>query len=1193
MKKRKKKILLIFLFLLFNINRLYAAGGVSPAYLLEEASSAAHLSQGSGGFSSDISQIWYNPAALFPYIEGRNFSFSYMGSSINYDQNFVFIGYAWPSSKTSKYALSISYFSNSSLESYDGSGNFLELYGTHEFLIGFSHYWEIFSWLYMGENIKLFYFDYYYAASIAGAIDAGFLFRPIEYLDFGLNLDNIWSTDILLATEQESIPMTLRLSTAVNFWERRIRFFYDLLYPLPVYERRYENPEHKIGMSLDVYKGYIQLRGGYDFENLSFGIGSKLKQYDISLAYLPNAFEDRIALTLTFDIDTAGFGPFGRPENLPATNIEQELMEFHEGIENYSKGEHKKAYDNFVKVLELNPEHELALKYKERTLLHLRTSSGWLDEEHMKLLRLHKELARKYESQGNYGDAIAEWRAVLEIDPTDNETRPNIERIKQLVQTKVEAHHKNGLNFYSKDDKIKAIDSFTQALNYNPEYEPSKNWLIKIKQELSREELKEREIIERQHKAHVFFNRGLSYFGRKAFQESIAAFDETLKMDPDHSDAKKYKKLALEEWEAEKMGLRGLEAANSFYQKGMKNYTEEKYYNAVKDFERSLKAHATHKESERMLPQAQKKLELQIAPYLLEGKTAFRLKKFAEAREKFSKVKSLHPENEEALNFLEKIKNESAATVKFHFIEGKNAFTEAEKTNQTKMFSKSIFHFNEILKLSPEHKAAKEFLEKAQAKVKNQADGLHQEAMSLYNKKDYTPAIKKWEQVLDIDPANALARRYIDETENKLKEKKYGKLVEEWMTKGVQYFQNRDFDKALGFFNKVLDIDKNHKKAIEMKEMCSNEKKREKAQDEIAGLFIQGVKEYKKRKYESAIEKWKQVKKLDPDNVLVDKYISKAEDGIKTRKVIDFVNGKKYYDQGNWVLAKTNLEKAIKVDPSNSKARSLLQDTLDRIEEERLQFMQDGDKLMREGKYEEASQAYLNAYRLDNRSEVYNKREEALKAKKSLEEAMNYYEKNQFGLCLEPFTRVLEISPFDKKTRDIFEMAKQKGKNQITAWLDKARAAFDRKDYKTAYSFFVSVKQIDENNIHSIKGLAKTKTKLREIAVKPYKEGQEAMAIKNYTLAIGKFKEVLEIMDDYEDTKKLLSEARDELNKKRSSGAKKTAASEEDEKNINRGIFLYRQGKYKEAIKIWEKVPKTSEAFSKAQKYINRAKLKL
>ncbi|MDH5717728.1 MAG: tetratricopeptide repeat protein [Spirochaetia bacterium] len=1197
--KFKKLVFVIILGISLFYNNLSAVtGGVSQTYYMEEISAASQLSQGTSGISPDLGQMWYNAAALYPFIEGRNFSLAYVFPAVNFvapedfNENFLFLGYAWPGSK-SKYALGFSYLGYRGLRTYDANGNYAGEYSSSEFLFGFSHYWELFSWLYFGETLKAFYFNYYYAKSTAASIDLSMFVSPLSFFDIGLSIDNFWATDMKFAVEQESLPVTARFSSVLHYFDRKIQLFYDLVYTMPVYHNYNLLPEHRVGLGVDVYKGYLKLRAGYDGENISAGIGSTFRNYHISAAYMPSYVQDLVAVTVTFDIDTKGFGPFGRPENLPATNVEEELMEFYRGIESYTEGKHKEAYDKFTKVLTLNPEHELAMKYRERAELHLKTNTNWLDEEHKKLIALHKELARKYESQGNYGEAINEWRSILEIDPTDSEARPNVDRIKKLVDSKVQAHHKEGLNQYALNDKLKAIDSFTQALNYNPEYEPSKNWLIKIKQELSREELREREYIERQNKAHVYFNRGLSYFGKKSYEEAILSFDETLKLDPEHQDAKKYRKLSMEEWEADKLGLRGLDAANSFYEKGMKNYTEEKYYSAVKDFEKSIKAHPAHKDAKVMLPKAVKQLEIQVKPFLIEGKKSYQLKKFASAQEQFSSVKKLHPEHEEALEYLERIRKESAATIEFHLIEGKKAFNKGEDDNLTKSFSKSIFHFDEVLKLDPGHETALEFLKKAQEKVKNQVDGLHEEAMVFYNKNDYNPALKKWDQVLDIDPANSLAQKYIDDIKNKQKDAKFGKLIDNWQTKAVQYFQNKDYEKSLGFIAKILEVDPKHRKALELKQMCSDEKEREKSQDKIASLFINGVKAYKKRDYEDAIASWQEVKKVDPQNVLVEKYIAKAREGIKTRKIIDFVNGKKYYDQGNWILAKTFFEKAIKVDPSNSNARNLLQDTLDRLEEERQQFLQEGDKFMRESKYEEAVQAYLSAYRLDNQTETFNKKEAALKAKKYFDEGVEQFNKRNFGLCLDVFSRVLAINPFDKKARDYVAKSKEKGKNQIKTWLERADLALKRKDYKTAYSLYVSVNQIDETDKTAIKGIQESKIELRKKAAVPYREGKEALAIKNYTLAMEKFNLVEEIMSDYEDTNKLLSEARTKLQTKRKESSKKTAASSEDNANINRGIFLYRQGKYKEAIDVWNSVPKTSEAYSKAQKYIARAKLKL
>lgn len=1173
-----------------------AAGGQSPTLYLEDSASTYHMSTGGAGLSSDVGQMWYNAAGLFPLVTGRNFSFSYQNQGADFPVNYLFMGYAWPATHSHKFSIGVSYLGNSSLESYDSSGQFEETYSTSEILGGFSHFWALNDYIYLSETLKVFYLNYEVASATMLAADFGVMVRPFDFLYVSSSIDNLISTNSKFAVESESLPVMFSVSPTVEFLDERARLHYKVSYAVPAFYDYNTAPEHRIGLDFDIYQKYISGRIGYDGQYITAGVGSKIKQYLFSAAYIPTAYESRWSATLSFDIDTVGAGPFRRPDTVPATDLEEELIDYYDGMRLYNQAKYKEAYDKFQKVVKNNPDHSLALEYRERALLHLKTQD-WLDTEQEKLLKLHKELAQKYEDQANYGDAISEWRKVQELNPVDNEAEPNINRIKTLVRDKVMSYHTQGLSHYSQNKKIDAISSFSSALKLNPEYEPSKNWLFKIKQELSREELAEREKIERMQKAEVFYNRGLSLFGRKMYEESIQSFDQALALNPEHENAKRYRKMALEEWEAEKAGLRGIEAANTFYQKGMKAYGKENFYEAVNDFKKALRAYPAHQDSQKMLPIAEGRLEQQIKPYMIDGKAAYRKKQFSVAEEKFQAVLKLYPEYDEAKKYLNRIANERSAAISFHLDEGRKKFNRGQ-------FSDSIYHFDEILKIDPNNSEAKSYLDRAKAKVKSRADQQHQLALKEFEAGNYDKAIVLWKKTLEIDPSYALAVKYIEEAENRRKRNKYDKAIDSWMKQGLALFQNRDYNRALTFFDKILDVDSKNTKALEYRQLCNEKLADEERQNKVAQLFIQGVRDYKRRKYDEAIDKWTKVKKLDPQNTLVDKYISQAKEAKKNRKIIDFINGEKYLKEGKLLLAKSSFERAIQEDPSNQKARNRLQYTLDLIQEEKDTLERSGDAKMRETKYEEAAADYMSAYRLVKNSDLFKKRENALKAQEYYEKGIEYFNSDKnIGLSIEPFMRVLELNPFDKRASDYIQQAKEKGKSRIDTWLQQAQAAENQGENQEAYSLYLSVKEIDPPNKTARLGISRTRKALREKASEPYKEGKEAMALKNYTLAIQKFQEVEKIYNNYEDTEKLLSEARDKLAAQRAA-ARAAAASGNNTGGsaggsaqhlaiINSGIVAYRQGQYQKAINIWQRVPKSSAHYSKAQKYIARARLKM
>ncbi|MDH4199340.1 MAG: tetratricopeptide repeat protein [Spirochaetia bacterium] len=1204
---KSKKIFLAAFILLLNIYlpiALTAApGGTGSTIHLEEASSASNLALGAAGLNGDLGYMWQNPAGLYDYLNGRVLGLSYLVDPTAFNQNFGFVALGYPV-PIGKLMFGVTFLNNSQMQSYDSAGQFTQFFSTTELLAGAAHTLKITDFFYIAETIKVFYMDYYFSGlnSFAASLDLAGMLKFTNVFDMPINtylsisIDNLAAYGFTFNKKYEALPPMIKISPSLHFFNERLKIFYMLDLYLPVYEKYSDIFDHKVGIEAGVLPPFLTLRSGFDGTHFSFGIGSTIKSFDISLAYTLKDYEQMFSFSLSYAMDRF------KQKSLTGEDGEalkdNEMLDFYEGMRKYTAGDYKGAYDDFSRVLNENPSHDLAKKYKERALTHLK-SSKWLDAEQERLVQMHKDLARKYEDQKNYGEAIFEWSKAGEINPADGEYKPNIDRIRSMVAGRVMAAHNAGLDAYGKNDKLKAIEFFNQALRLDPEYGPSREMLLKIKKELSDQELADREKIEKMQQAEEMYTRGMSYYSKKFFEEAIKTFDEALEINPEHENALKYKKLAEEEWERDKLGAKGMEAAQKIYEKGLLNMDQEKYYSAIKDFKMALKIYPALQNAPQSLKDAEAKLDTLINPLILDGTSSYNERRFSKAIENFEKVLVLDPENETATAYLKKIKNEKEAIIALHMKEGKSDLDEGKKTKIPKKFSSAIGHFDEIVKLDDKNAEAKKLLEEARKYVSGEVEKLHKIALEKYKQEKYDDAIKDWRNILDIDPAFATATEYIREAESKMTTGRDAKLAAEWNQKARELYDNHQYTRALSFVEKTLAILPNDTKANDLKKQIAAAEVLAKQQEKISALFLQGVQAYKKRNYDEAINKWEQVKKLDPENPLVDKYIPKAVEAKANRHRIDYVNGKKYFDQGNWLLAQSSFARALREDPRNNDAKKLLIETQYRIDEEKMALEKSGDEKLKAGKYSDAAADYSQAARYKKTPEIVLKKDNSQKAQTCLDQATGYLNSNdKVGLSIQLFLDILEINPYDVRVRGYLDQAKKKGKNLIKSWLEDAQDAEKKENYKKANSLYISIVEVDSSNTDALKGKSRTMDALRRLASAPYQAGKEAMALKNYILAIEKFKEVQDIYQNYEDTTDLLNKAMDAREEQKRAAANSQteegggAASSQDLNIINDGIVLYREGKYAEAINMWSKIPKTSGAYSKAQKYINRAKLK-
>jgi tetratricopeptide (TPR) repeat protein len=90
-------------------------------------------------------------------------------------------------------------------------------------------------------------------------------------------------------------------------------------------------------------------------------------------------------------------------------------------------------------------------------------------------------------------------------------------------------------------------------------------------------------------------------------------------------------------------------------------------------------------------------------------------------------------------------------------------------------FERALESFNALSQIDPNYLNVQEYINKSRAEMTEVTTysqdvlNLYYEGMELYLEKRYADAISKWEEILEIDPYNKLARRNIDEARKRLR----------------------------------------------------------------------------------------------------------------------------------------------------------------------------------------------------------------------------------------------------------------------------------------------------------------------------------------------------------------------------------------------------------------------------------------
>jgi len=246
--------------------------------------------------------------------------------------------------------------------------------------------------------------------------------------------------------------------------------------------------------------------------------------------------------------------------------------------------------------------------------------------------------------------------------------------------------------------------------------------------------------------------------------------------------------------------------------------------------------------------------------------------------------------------------------------------------------------FRYILELDPSHEEALDYTAKIRKRLKEvDISGKVQAHLALgrkyYYERRIVEAKDEFENILLLDPENDESKRYMEKIQNRLEESK--KLQAQLLTnEGKKYISNKQYDKALKEFEKLLSIDSNSTEAKQYISLCNIELQKQKDQQaavEKEKYYNLAQEKFDKNKIKEAKQAITQAMRLDPNDKKIQglyEQISVREQALglnkkeeQKAKSRDLYNkGLAEYNKGNTQKAIVYWEEAVKLDPSNINA---------------------------------------------------------------------------------------------------------------------------------------------------------------------------------------------------------------------------------------------------------------------------------
>ena len=225
------------------------------------------------------------------------------------------------------------------------------------------------------------------------------------------------------------------------------------------------------------------------------------------------------------------------------------------------------------------------------------------------------------------------------------------------------------------------------------------------------------------------------------------------------------------------------------------------------------------------------------------------------------------------------MESEKAIMINQHFQLGLGYYSENDY-----LLARTEWH--NVLDLDPENEGARDYLVRTNEKIDEQIAHHKQRANDFERRGELTAALTEWNVVRTLDPDSEEMVSSIERLKGRLEEmsRSYETTsrrleIVELFEEALGYFTRGEYEQARSKLNEMLRKDPNHAEATNLLlrvnrrlTPLSDEEK-----EEIKQLYIAGMKHFTQGNYTAAIEEWRKILRIDPDNESVQKNIEEAQ----------------------------------------------------------------------------------------------------------------------------------------------------------------------------------------------------------------------------------------------------------------------------------------------------------------------------
>ncbi len=594
----------------FAANAQEGAGGTRSIFTLGAGSKAISMGGAFSATGDDPSVLYYNPAAMklnpYPAVMANHIQLFSGFSDAGYD----FIGLVYPTLSAGAFGLGFMTAGTGGIREFDSysveTGEISYRESQAILAYAFDLPWTFLGRYTIGSSVKVLNQSVGDFSDMGTGADLGLLFRQdyVKGLVLGCNIQDVVGARTKLVSVSDQVYRTIMIGAG---YTRRMGNGSSISVSAQMDMPERADRDLRFGAEYS-FRNIASIRAGFDSESITAGIGFGWNRYrgDYGffsreeagsshpfsiLARIGTSIEDRMLIEeqrrkaeeeriiagifssrVARHIEAArGYRDSAEPEkaldeikialeydpaNVEASammaEVEKRILDlqtersrdaeksvlinqyFGVGLRHYSGNEYILARAQWLAVLEIDPENQDAKDYLART-----------EEKLVEQMANHAAAAQNYEQNGSYASAIGEWNLVRTIDPGNGEAIESIRRISARME-------ELDRNYRAADRRLKTIDSFEEALKaysegryadaaallrrileQQPDYAEARDLLNRAQRKLTPLSDAEKEQIRQ------MYIQGMKHFTQRNYSEAIEIWKKILEIDPDNESVSK------------------------------------------------------------------------------------------------------------------------------------------------------------------------------------------------------------------------------------------------------------------------------------------------------------------------------------------------------------------------------------------------------------------------------------------------------------------------------------------------------------------------------------------------------------------------------------------------------------------------------------------------------------------------------